>query len=280
MSVKTLLVHIDDTAGATRRVEVAARLARDVSARLIGAYLVPTAEITPSVAALIPGDVLARRMNETGRAQDAAETSFRAAASRAGVAAIEWRAPAGDAVEEAVVHGRCCDLMVLGQPNADEPFATFSSKLLNAALLGAGRPILVVPYIGAQASLGKRILVATDGSREASRAIGDAWFLLQRASAVKVLVSMLDDAEAARSFTQASGRLKEWFRDHGIEPEVERYEAETGDHGDWLLSRASDFAASLIVMGGYGHPRLRELVLGGMTRTVLQAMPIPVLMAH
>ena len=279
MSIKTVLVHVDDGAGAKARVEVATGLARDLGARLIGAYLVPTAEITPSVAALIPEDVLARRMSETGQAQKAAETLFRDAASRGGLA-IEWRAPAGDAVEEAVVHGRCCDLMVLGQPDADDSFAAFTSELLNAALLGLGRPILAVPYIGAQASLGKRILVATDGGREASRAIGDAWFLLKRASAVKILLGVANDAEPARSFTQASARLTGWFNDHAIEPELERYDAEAGDHGEWLLSRASDFAADVIVMGGYGHSRLRELVLGGMTRTVLQTMPVPVLMAH
>jgi nucleotide-binding universal stress UspA family protein len=280
MSVKTLLVHIDDGVRSKARVQVAARLAHDVGARLIGAYLVPTAEMTPSVAALIPGDVLARRMSETGRAQETAEALFRRAATDAGVDAIEWRAPSGNALDEAVIHGRYCDLMVLGQPDADDPFTLFASEMLTASLLGLGRPILVVPYIGAQGSLGKRILVATDGGREASRAIGDAWFLLQRASAVKVLAGVAGDGDRAPGFTHVSARLAQWFHDHGIEPDVERYEAEAGDHGEWLLSRASDFAADLIVMGGYGHPRLREVVLGGMTRTILRTMTSPVLLAH
>ena len=280
MSIKTVLVHIDDGIGSKARADAAARLAREMGARLIGAYLVPTAEIAPSVAELIPRDVLARRMSQTGRAQEMAEALFRRAAADAAVSAIEWRAPSGSALDEAVIHGRCCDLMVLGQPNADDPFSLFASEILTAALLGLGRPILLVPYIGTQATLGKRIVVATDGGREASRAIGDAWFLLQRASAVKILAGIADDGDRARGFTQTSARLDQWFRDHGIQPDVERYEAEAGDHGEWLLSRTSDFAADLIVMGGYGHPRLREIVLGGMTSTILHSMTVPVMMSH
>jgi len=280
MSIKTMLVHVDDAAGSKSRVDVAARVARDVDARLIGAYLVPTADITPSVAALIPKDVLARRMDDTARAQKASEALFKDAVSRAALASIEWRAPAGDALQSAVVHGRNCDLMVLGQPDPDDPFMGFSSDLLTAALLGIGRPILVVPYIGAQALLGKRVVVATDGGREAARAVGDAWFLLRRASEVKVLVGTVADSEGAPSFTQTSERLAKWFSDHDLQPEIERYDAEAGDHGEWLLSRVADFAADLIVMGGYGHPRMREIVLGGITRTILRTMTVPVLMSH
>lgn len=280
MSIKTVLVHVDDGAGVRARVELAARLAHDAGARLIGVYLVPTAEITPSVAALIPGDVLARRMGESARAQKAGAAMFGDATFQTGLSTVEWRAPAGNALEAAVVHGRCSDLMVIGQPDPDDPFVEFSAELATATLLGIGQPILVIPYIGVQGWPGKRILVATDGGREAARAIGDAMFLLERASAVKILVGTPGDPERSPSFMQTSHRLTGWFRDHDIEPDVERYDAEGGDHGEWLLSRAADFGADLIAMGGYGHPRLRETILGGMTRTVLNVMPVPVLMSH
>jgi nucleotide-binding universal stress UspA family protein len=278
MSVKTMLVHVDDSAGAKSRVDVAVRLANDVGARLIGAYLVPNAEITPSVAAMIPKDVLARRLGETARAQEAGEALFKRAAEQAGLDA-EWRAPAGDAIDAAIAHGRYCDLLVLGQPDADDAFAGFQNDLLTAALLGLGRQILVVPYIGSAGGVGKRILVATDGGREAVRAIGDAWFLLERARDVKVLAGTAAGSDHP-TFTQTSDRLAGWFRDHGVHPDIERYDAEAGDHGEWLLSRAADFAADLVVMGGYGHPRMREIVLGGMTRTILRTMTVPVLMSH
>ena len=279
MSVKTILVHVDDGAGAKSRVALAARVASDVGARLIGLYLVATAESAPSVATLIPKDVLARRVEETGRAEKSAEATFRDAGAQAGVS-VEWRAPAGLALDAALAHGRHGDLMVLGQPNPDDVFSAFESELLTATLLGLGRPLLVVPYIGAQSTLGKRVLVATDGGREASRAIGDAWFLLERALDVKVLIGATDRPDGGATFGQSRERVAGWFRDHGLEADVERYDAEAGDHGEWLLSRAADFAADLIVMGGYGHARTREILLGGMTRTLLRTMTVPILMSH
>ena len=279
MSVKTILVHVDDGAGARSRVAIAARVASDVGARLVGLYLVPTGEIAPSVAALIPKDVLARRLEEAGRAQKSAEATFRELAALASVN-VEWRAPAGLALDAALAHGRYGDLMVLGQPNADGAFPAFESDLLTAALLGLGRPLLVVPYIGAQSTFGKRVLVATDGGREASRAIGDAWFLLERARDVKVLIGATDRSDGGATFGQSRERIAAWFRDHGLDADVERYDAEAGDHGEWLLSRAADFAADLVVMGGYGHARTREILLGGMTRTLLRTMTVPILMSH
>ena len=280
MSIKTVLVHVDDSAGAKSRVEVAVRLASDVGARLVGIYLVPNAGITPSVATLIPKDVLARRLGETARAQKDAEALFRSAAARGGLTAAEWRAPSGLALDAAIAHGRYCDLAVLGQPAIDDAFFGFENELLTAALLGLGRPILAVPYIGSTPGVGKRVLIATDGGREAARAIGDAWFLVERAREVKILVGAMSGSGGSPTFAQASDRLAGWFRDHGLHPEVERYEAGAGDHGEWLLSRAADFAADLVVMGGYGHPRMREIVLGGMTRTILRTMTVPVLMSH
>ena len=279
MSGRTMLVHVDDSAGAKSRIEVAARLAQDAGARLVGVYAVPSAEIAPSVAALIPPDVLARRLEQTARAQTNAEALFREASAPARIG-VEWRAPAGGAIDAVIAHGRYCDLVVVGQPAEDDAFFGFERELLTAALLGLGRPILAVPYIGSPGGIGKRVLVATDGGREAVRAIGDAWSLLERARDVKILVGATDGPGRTPSFAQASERLAGWFGDHGLHPDIERYDSDAGDHGEWLLSRAADFAADLIVMGGYGHPRMREIVLGGMTRTILSTMTVPVLMSH
>ena len=280
MSVKTLLVHVDDSRGAKSRVDAAVRLAGEIGARLVGLYVVPTVDIAPSVAALIPQDVLMRRQDETARARQAAEALFRTASTAKSGLAVEWRAPAGPPVEAAVAHGRYCDLMVLGQPDADDVFAGFGEELLTAALIGLGHPILIVPYIGATGMPAKRVLIATDGGREAVRAIADAWFLIERAREVKVVVGATDRSDPGSAFSQVRERLAGWLGDHGLHPEIERYEAEAGDRGEWLLSRAADFAADVVVMGGYGHARMREIVLGGMTRTILKTMTVPVLMSH
>src|SRR6476659_6245542 len=113
MSLKTLLVHVNDKPQCKQQLDVAIRFALDFGARLVGIYLVPTVELTPSLAALLPDGVVARRLDETGALQAQAEKLFREAAQVAGLTAIEWRAPSGDPVSAAVAHARCADLTVI-----------------------------------------------------------------------------------------------------------------------------------------------------------------------
>ncbi len=141
--------------------------------------------------------------------------------------------------------------------------------------------MLVVPYVGAPAAIGKNVLIAWDGGREASRALADAMPLLVRAK--QVTVACLDPGAAAcGADTAARERLAAYLHRHGAAARVEHDNLGEGDLavGDWLLSRAADRGTDLIVMGGYGQPRWREQVLGGATRALLSAMTLPVLMAH
>jgi nucleotide-binding universal stress UspA family protein len=280
MTNRTMLVHVDESAHCASRVAAAIALARDMEARLIGAYLVPTGDMPPSLAAVLPRDLVEKRMREAAEAQKTAEHAFRDAAVRGELHDIEWRAPAGDPLRALIAHGRCTDLVVLGQRDPGDPRMLFGEQLLASALFELGRPIMIVPYIGAQRTLGKRILIATNGSREAARAIGDAMPLLERSVHVRVLIGTPDDPDRSPTFAQTSVRIAGWLHDHGVEPAIERYDAEPGDRGEWLLSRAADDGIDLIVIGGYGHPRLREMVLGGVTQTILRAMTVPVLMSH
>jgi len=280
MPAKTLIVHVDDGPRVAPRLEAAVRLAHDTGARLVGVYLVPNHDVGPSVASMLPPETLNGLMRAATDAQAAAEAAFRQATSALPTARVGWRPPAGDPIVAALAHGRACDLVVLGQPDPDDTRARFTGELWTASLLGTGRPILAIPYTGAQATLGKRILVATDGGREAARAIGDAMLLLERAAEVVVLVGGSGDAAGTTSVAQTGARVAEWLHDHGVKARVERYEWEAGGGDQWLLSRASDLGSDLIVMGGYGHSRMREVVLGGMTRTILREMTVPVLMSH
>jgi nucleotide-binding universal stress UspA family protein len=148
-------------------------------------------------------------------------------------------------------------------------------------LLEGGRPVLVVPYVGAPASVGTHVLIAWDGGREASRALADAMPILVRAR--QVTVACLDPSASARGADAAArDRLLAYLHRHGVAARLEYHNLGGGDIaiGDWLLSRTADLGGDLIVMGGYGHPRWRERVLGGATRALLSAMTVPVLMAH
>lgn len=277
MSYRSMLVHVDDAPASTARIEYAARLAQACGATLAGVYLVPGTDMTPSAAAMLRADVVTRRLADFDEAQHAAERGFRAAMERASFGAIDWRAPAGPPVDAAVAHGRCSDLFVLGQRDPAGP--GFSEALVTNVLLSSGRPILVVPYAGVPATLGENVLVGWDGGREAARAIGDALPLLARAKRVEV-IAIDDNADPDVGDRLSDERLRGWLRAHGVAADVVRQEAQDVGIGDWLLSCAADRGSDLMVIGGYGHARARERVLGGVTRTVLRSMTMPVFMAH
>ncbi len=281
MPYRSILVYIDQSPQSRSCLGVGIGLCRDFGAQLIGAYLDDSPEITPSLAALVPDDVVARRQKEAANAQHVAEDAFRRAATAAGLSDMEWRAPAGPPIEAAVAHGRCADLIIVGQPEVGRVGWSFAARIVAAVLLETGRPMLVVPYVGAPAAVGTNILVAWDGGREASRALSDAMPLLARAS--RVTVACLDPGAAARGAdAPARERLAAYLRHHGIVARIDHDNLGDGDVavGDWLLSRVADLGGDLIVMGGYGQPRWREEVLGGATRALLSAMTVPVLMAH
>jgi nucleotide-binding universal stress UspA family protein len=281
MPYRSILVHIDQGVQSRSRLGIGIALCREFAAQLAGVYLDDTPEITPSIAALLPDDVVARRLNEAANTLRAAEDEFRRASAAAGFADVEWRAPAGPPIEAAVAHARCADLIVIGQPDPAEAGWSFAAQLIAAVLLETGRPMLVVPYVGAPATIGKNVLVAWDGGREASRALADAMPLLARAS--QVTVACLDPGASARGADAAArARLAAYLQRYGVAARIEHDNLGDGDLavGDWLLSRVADLGGDLIVMGGYGQPRWREQVLGGATRTLLATMTVPVLMAH
>jgi nucleotide-binding universal stress UspA family protein len=281
MPYRSILVHLDPSDASRSRLGIGIGLCRDFGAQLVGTYLDDAPEITPALATLLPRDVVVRHLSDLASMQHTAEDVFRQAATAAGLTDIDWRAPAGPAIEAAVAHGRCADLIVVGQPDAVSTGWSFSARLAAAVLLETGRPILVVPYVGAPETVGTNILVAWDGGREASRALADAMPLLVRAS--RVTVACLDPGAAARGADAAAReRLAAYLRHHGISARIDCDNLGEGDVavGDWLLSRVADLAGDLIVMGGYGQPRWREEVLGGATRALLGAMTVPVLMAH
>lgn len=277
MPYRSMLVHVDDDDASAARVDFAARLAQAFGAQLVGIYLVRGTDMTPSAAAMMGADIVARRLGAFSEAQHAAEQRFRAAATACGLAAVDWRAPAGSPIDAAIAHGRCTDLFVLGQHDASA--AGFGEALISNVLLSSGRPTLVVPRVGAPATLCARVLVAWDAGREAARAIGDALPLLAHAQRVDVL-AIDDDDEAEVGDRLAGAWLKAWLRGHDVAADIARQNAGDTGVGEWLLSRAADLGSDLIVMGGYGHARMRELALGGVTRTMLRAMTVPVFMAH
>jgi nucleotide-binding universal stress UspA family protein len=216
---------------------------------------------------------------EQRRAENArqAQKQFREAAARHGDAGAEWRASDADAAAAVCLSARYADLVVAAQP---EPQDAPEARLLADELaFSAGRPVLFVPYAGRFAAAGKRVLIAWDGGREAARAVSDALPFLKRAEAVEVAV--FDPERGRRNHGEQPGAdIGLYLARHGVKVSAHRQSGAGFDVGAQILSRAADTSADLIVIGAYGHSRMRELVLGGVTRTMLESMTVPVLMSH
>jgi len=279
MTYRTIFVHVDDAEPCGRRLEVASRLAARYPAELLGGYLVPSTEITPFTSAVLPADVVQRKIQAAGDLQRAAEERFRSAAGAAGVASINWHAPAGDPIEAAVLHARYADLAVIGQPSRDEPNAAFVTELANQVVLSCGRPVLFVPYVGEYNTVGERVMIAWKDSRESARAVADALPLLKDAKKV-FAVAITPDEEENLHDVSADRLVAAFLRRHQVEATVRRIAVADINAGELLLSQAADFSADLIVMGAYSRPRISELVWGGVTRVMLTSMTVPVLMSH
>jgi nucleotide-binding universal stress UspA family protein len=146
-------------------------------------------------------------------------------------------------------------------------------------LLYCGGPVMIVPYMGPAATFGERVIVAWDASREAARAVNDALPLLKRAKQVGV-VSVNPRPWPFAHGEEPGADIGLHLARHGVKVEVQRVEGRDIDTANAILSHVADRSADLLVMGGYGHSRLRELVLGGVTRTILTEMIVPVLMSH
>lgn len=285
MAIKRILVHLGQDARARERFGVAADLARSFQARLIGLFQTPDRSIPGYVMDELPVGVFEELSSADKQALTAAKQTFESSNKAAGLT-LEWRTVIGSGIEPVESAARCCDLTIVGQKDP-EGGVEGVNELAEQLVLTAGTPILVIPYAGDFEVVGRRILVAWDGTREAARAIHDALPLLVRAEEVSVgMVNPPGDS------AQAGADITAYLVEHGVsarahvtvsrlpEDETAVLGPRSVGIGDLLLSAAFDFSADMLVMGAYGHSRLRELVLGGTTRYVLHHMTLPVLMSR
>lgn len=276
MTVSTILLHLDGGERDSVRTEIANRLATQFKAHLIGLHVVmpyyPIAFGGPGAAAMAE---LQEQYTRTARAHaDEVRVAFEEAAERAGNP-CEWRFDEADVVRTVAHHARYADLSVVGQTPPGAATLNLPEGLAAEVALESGGPVLAIPYAGAFSSLGERVLIAWNGSREASRAVRDAMPLLHGAKSATVLVLQPRDKDHIPGADIAAHLAR-----HGVKVETRQTTADDISAGNMLLSEAADLSADLIVMGAYGHSRMRELVLGGVTEHILGSMTVPVLMSH
>jgi nucleotide-binding universal stress UspA family protein len=294
MAFKDLLVCIDPTTAGDVRLKLAFNLARANKAHLTGAYALPEAQATTggpsgfgfappagitgmSEEAASPGGAVSEVFHEAEIAETV-ERRFKSELRLAGLDG-EWHILSDGDSTALIELAKSVDLTITGQrppSSRSDGAARFRPEDI---VMGAGRPVLVVPYAGTFESVGKRVLAAWDGTREANRALNDALPLLADAEAATVIYVGAQERDLEQH-RPALERIVRHLQRHGIGANSE--ETLRGDLSvsDILLSRAADLAVDLIVSGGYHHSQLREALIGGVSRNLLEHMTVPVLMSH
>ena len=285
MGLKDILVHVESGATGERRLQYAIELARQHEAHLsglfvieplhAGAYFTPPAASYIDVAALEAIDQKHREAEMV--VASAAETRFRELCRRAAIGS-EWHVVVGDPVALTTVNAQCADLTILGQIDPDHRPSDSVEHLPEQTAISSGRPVLVLPYTGEFSTVGRHVLLGWTHARQSARAANDALPILKRAEKVTVLMVNPEDTEEEQEVPALD--IAQHLARHGVRAEAAYTVAKDVDIANILLSRASDLDADMLVMGCYGHSRLRELVLGGTTRSILREMTIPVFMSH
>jgi nucleotide-binding universal stress UspA family protein len=280
MALRTLLVHLDPGEHCSARVALAATIAKAHGSHLLGLAATGLAD-----APLTPFDSLAGAADWVARSTELLRESavqqtarFTQQVSPLGLASHASQLSEHDPLDATVQHGRYADLVIVGQTDRSTALGPVAWDFPQQVLLHVGRPVLVVPHSGRFTDITEHTLVAWKDTRETVRALTDALPLLHRSKRVTVL-SLINPQADEPERPEALAEAKEWLARHNIRATV-RHEVTPNEIGQALLSRVSDFGADLLVMGGYGRTRLRELLLGGATRQVLQHMTVPVLMSH
>jgi nucleotide-binding universal stress UspA family protein len=276
--VKDVVVNLTGGHPQDFAADYAISVAAAFGAHVAGVGFIYEPVIPGSVLGGVPTDLIEVQREENAKAAKAAIARFEAVAKTAGVSA-ETRMLDASVAGAADLFGRIArrfDIAIVGQARREQ--GASEELLIEGALFGSGHPVIVVPYIQKEGMKLDRILACWDGSRPAARAIADALPFLVRAKAVEIVVV---SGERDKSGEITGTNMRRHLARHGVEIEIERITTGGGlDVASAILSHAADSGAGFMVMGGYGHSRLREFILGGVTRTILSSMPVPVLMSH
>ena len=276
--IRDIMVHLDGSASDEARLEYGQVIASTFQAYLIGMLTNPL----PDLAIPMPMDGGAAAIQVMTDLENQARNDGDAAARRLTerLASLQVQTELrrcdetfGALLSNVVVQARCADLFIATRPYG-EADASLWTDLVEAVLFGSGRALLLVPPTPYRPRPIRTVLVAWNGSREAARALREGLDLIEHAS--RTIVLLVDPP----ADTAPGADVEPHLARHGVAAEMVRTESRGRGIGDTILDEARRLSADLIVMGGYGHARLREQVFGGATRDVLTASDIPLLMAH
>ncbi|MGD9802879.1 MAG: universal stress protein [Hyphomicrobiaceae bacterium] len=278
MSYKTIVIHLNDERRVAGLIDAATNIGQRFNAHVIALYVMPPIPVYgPNAfgAGYIEAGLRTFR-DEADRVRKAFED-----ASRGRSIVPEWRLtePGGRSVVDCVIEeARCADLIIAGQRDSSFDFSGVLD-VPERIIIESGRPVLMIPHSGRFPTIGERVTIAWNGRREATRAVFDALPLLTEAQRVRIVwVNPQSEREMAGDVPGAA--IAETLARHDVKCEVSSTTSSEVGVGDILLSGVSDDSSDLLVMGAWGHSRMREFVFGGATRDILEHMTVPVLLSH
>jgi len=275
--LKDLIVNLTPARSQDPAADYAVSLAATFGAHLTAAAFALEPAIPASVMGGVAGDVIDRAIAESQQQANEAVARFEAVAKKQGILSEHQIATMllADAANRFGQLARRFDLSVVLQPQPDSDDA--NDLFVESALFGSGRPVVIVPYIQKDPVKLDRVICCWDGSATAARAIADAAPFLAKAKAIELLIATNGKENAAE---EIGADMAKHLARHNLNVTLQRISAADIEVGNAILSYAADRAADFLVMGGYGHSRWREFLLGGATRDILSSMTLPTLMSH
>lgn len=276
--IRDILVNLAQGVEKDKACEYAASLAAHFGSHMTGLSVTYEIDVPPFYMGALPTDFIDAQLLENKAAAEKAVERFKATATAVGVPheARSLSASLAVAANSFARMARLYDLTVVAQPDPDLPGP--EEVIAETVLMESGRAVLVVPYIQSKPFATDRVVIAWDGGRACARALAEALPLFHRAKDVEVF--RVVSAHSDEPDTEGMEVVRHLAR-HGITAKVRQLPIASGDSvSSAILNEVSDQGTDLVVMGGYGHSRLRELVMGGVTRDILASMTVPVLMAH
>ena len=285
MTYRTILLSLNEVARLPQLLEAAVAVAQSQASKsapvhISGLYVIPAAQIYPSIGFEAIPQTFDGTQAFFREHQKKIMASFNETMAREGLTydfqAVESKLPVIS--DEVVAHARAADLVIVSATDASAPTGV-EQDFVEQVVMGAGRPVLVLPHQGAGLAAIKDVVVGWDGGREAARACFDALPLLKKAASVRI-VSVDPQKKPENRKSVPGADIAEALARQGVKAVAESYPTEGLDPGQALLRNASDAGSSLVVMGAYGHSRLSEMIFGGATKFVLSRHGLPVLMSH
>jgi len=275
--IKDIVVNLTGGQSQEFASDYAISLAAGFGAHLAGIGFIYEPVIPGSLIGGMPTDLIEAQREENSRTAKEAVARFESAARAAGISA-ETRTVDASVAGGPDLFGRIArrfDLALVGQARREQ--GASEELMIEGALFGSGRPLIVVPHAHKQEFKLDRIIVCWDGSRPAARAIADSLPFLQRARSIDIVVVT---GERDKSGEITGTNMRRHLARHGINVEIKHITGGGSGVQNAILSHATETGSDFMVLGGYGHSRLREFILGGVTRSILRSMVVPVLMSH